>query len=120
MSKLIIDSVTGTILNIDGCYVVDTVNLDDLDIEQLESGNDGNIADVAISKGSLLVKDTEKVAMNEQLSELMVGIEEYIGEKLQWKEANNEVMLQQKELTLIYDTLNSMFYKLRKIERIVR
>lgn len=54
MGKLIIDSVTGTILNIDGCYVVDTVNLDDLDIEQLESGNDGDIANVAISKGSLL------------------------------------------------------------------
>jgi len=56
MSKLIIDSVTGTILNMDGCYIVDTVELDDLDIEQLESGNDYNIADVAIAKGSLLTE----------------------------------------------------------------
>jgi hypothetical protein len=91
------------------------VNLNDLDIEQLESGNDGNIADVAISKGSLLVKDTEKAAMNWQLSELMVGIEELVGEKLQWKEANNEVILQQEELTLIYDTLDAMFHKLQSL-----
>lgn len=56
MSKLIIDSVTGTILNMDGCYIVDTVELSDLDIEQLESGNDDNIADVAIAKGSLLTE----------------------------------------------------------------
>jgi hypothetical protein len=40
MGKLIIDKVTGTVLNIEGCYVIDADQLDD-------SFTDSEIADLA-------------------------------------------------------------------------
>ncbi len=44
MQKLIIDKVTGTVLNIEGCYVIDADQLDD-------SFTDSEIADLADRSG---------------------------------------------------------------------
>lgn len=51
------------------------------------------------------------------LSELMVGIEEIVGEKLDWKEENSEIVLARRELTLICETLEKLFYELRDLRR---
>lgn len=51
------------------------------------------------------------------LSELMVGIEEIVGEKLDWKEENDEIILARKELTLICEALEKLFYELRDLRR---
>ena len=44
MQKLIIDKVTGTVLNIEGCYLIDADQLDD-------SFTDSEVADLADSVG---------------------------------------------------------------------
>ena len=53
----------------------------------------------------------------DNLSELMVGIEEIVGEKLDWKEENNEIVIARRELTLICETLEKLFYELRDLRR---
>lgn len=53
----------------------------------------------------------------DNLSELMVGIEEIVGEKLDWKEENSEIVLARRELTLICETLEKLFYELRDLRR---
>jgi hypothetical protein len=53
---LVIDAQTGTILNIDECYVVNTDDIDDTDVEMLESGNDGDVAKVAEKYGTLITE----------------------------------------------------------------
>lgn len=45
--KLIIDATTGTVLNIDDCYIVETEQLDDHDTELLEVASDGELSDIA-------------------------------------------------------------------------
>lgn len=54
----------------------------------------------------------------ETLSDLMVGIEEMVGEKLDWKEENNQVVLQKRELALICETLSRQFYELRNLKKV--
>ncbi len=53
----------------------------------------------------------------ENLSEIMVGIEEIVGEKLDWKEESDQIVLARRELTLICDTMEKLFYELRELRR---
>lgn len=53
----------------------------------------------------------------DNISELMVGIEEIVGEKLDWKEENSEIIIARRELTLICETLEKLFYELRDLRR---
>lgn len=53
----------------------------------------------------------------ENVSELMVAIEELVGEKLDWKQANDEIIIGRKELTLICDTISKQFYELRELRQ---
>ena len=52
MGKLIIDKVTGTILNIEGCYIIDADQLDD-------SFTDSEIADLADRVGVPITYEKE-------------------------------------------------------------
>jgi hypothetical protein len=45
--RLIIDATTGTVLNIDECYIVDTEKLDDHDDELLENASDSELSEIA-------------------------------------------------------------------------
>jgi hypothetical protein len=54
MSYLLIDSLTGTILDPADCYLVPCDSLDDNDNEALD-GSDSDIASVAQSKGTNLL-----------------------------------------------------------------
>jgi hypothetical protein len=77
MQKLIIDKVTGTVLNIEGCYVIDADQLDD-------SFTDSEIADLADRSGLPIVGGVLDTTLelinklwfimhNEQDSDLVVG-----------------------------------------------
>lgn len=56
----------------------------------------------------------------ENVSGLMVAIEELVGEKLDWKQANDEIIIGRKELTLICDTISKQFYELRELRQMER
>lgn len=56
MSKLIIDSQTGTVLNVEHCYVVETDGLDVADSAVLENGSDSELSDLARRLGKSIVK----------------------------------------------------------------
>ena len=58
MGKLIIDKVTGTVLNIDGCYVIDADQLDD-------SFTDSEIADLADRLGVKVTLDIDVNTLHE-------------------------------------------------------
>jgi len=44
--KLIIDTTTGTVLNLEGCVIVETDNLDDHDNHLLDEASDSEISDI--------------------------------------------------------------------------
>lgn len=58
MSKttLIIDSVTGTILNLEDCYVVNPYDLSEEQLETLDNGPDSSIGEIAEKNGKSLRK----------------------------------------------------------------
>ena len=51
MTKLIIDATTGTVLDMDECYIVDTDTLDDHDSAMLDNASDSEIAEIAKRTG---------------------------------------------------------------------
>lgn len=50
--KLIIDAETGTVLNLENCFIVDDNDLSNEDIENLDMGNDSLIAEIAVRLGT--------------------------------------------------------------------
>jgi len=50
--KLLIDAKTGTILNVDDCYIVDADTLSDTDKALLDDGNDTEVGEVAQRTGT--------------------------------------------------------------------
>jgi len=54
--KLIIDATTGTVLNIDECYVVETDELDDHDTHLLDEASDSELSSIAKRYGKSIVK----------------------------------------------------------------
>lgn len=56
MSKLIIDATTGTVLNVEQCFLVDTDNLSASDSELLDNASDSELGELAQRAGkSILV-----------------------------------------------------------------
>lgn len=51
MSRIVIDSETGTIIDITNAYVVDLNDLDPLDVFELDEGGDSDISRVAVRRG---------------------------------------------------------------------
>jgi hypothetical protein len=73
MGKLIIDKVTGTVLNIEGCYVIDADQLDD-------SFTDSEIADLADRVGKPVAMDAEMTEQEAiQLTYKMFAKFEWVG-----------------------------------------
>ena len=58
-SKLIIDAMTGTVLNIEDCYIVDTEKLNDHDSELLKNASDSELSEIARRTGKS-VKEKEQ------------------------------------------------------------
>lgn len=54
MTRLIIDAMTGTILDADSCYVVYSDDLTDADLALMDGGNDGDISAIALRVGKRL------------------------------------------------------------------
>jgi hypothetical protein len=54
--KLIIDATSGTVLDAEDCYVVDTEKLSDIERDELESGSDSEIANIAQVNGIAIKK----------------------------------------------------------------
>lgn len=56
MNKLIIDTMTGTILNIDKCVIIDTDNMTERDLRILDDGSDSDICRVGEQFGISIEK----------------------------------------------------------------
>lgn len=54
MTKLVIDIVSGTVIDLDSCYLVDTEDLLSEEIRLIEEGSDSDIIGVAITSGRSL------------------------------------------------------------------
>lgn len=56
MSNLIIDSITGTILVADGCYIIDdsVLSLNERDI--IENGSDSEVCELGAKRGLSIMK----------------------------------------------------------------
>lgn len=55
MARLLVDATTGTVLDIENCYIVDDQNLSDENKSTLENGSDSEIGALAIGFGKRLV-----------------------------------------------------------------
>ena len=55
--KFIFDAMTGTILDADSCYVVDSDDLTASDLALMDGGNDGDITNIALRIGKRLPAD---------------------------------------------------------------
>lgn len=53
--KLIMDATTGTVLNVENCYVVDVEDLDESDSKILDEANDSEVATIAKKYGLPIV-----------------------------------------------------------------
>jgi len=54
--KLLIDTTTGTVLNIEGCVIVETDTLDDHDTHLLDEASDSELCDIGKRNGISLKK----------------------------------------------------------------
>lgn len=54
--KLIIDAVSGTVLQADDCYVVDTENLTESELSDIDEGYDYEIRNIAGRQGTSILK----------------------------------------------------------------
>lgn len=54
--KLIIDAVSGTVLQADDCYVVDTENLTESELSDIDEGYDYEIRNIAGRRGTSVLK----------------------------------------------------------------
>lgn len=54
MSNLIIDSITGTILNMEGCYLLDDKVLTRAERDVIENGSDSEVCELGKKRGLLI------------------------------------------------------------------
>lgn len=51
MSTLIIDTVTGTILNTEGCYIIDATQLTTAELDVLDNGSEDEVCELGMERG---------------------------------------------------------------------